>query len=225
MNKLNKRLDEIEKNILTNRPKGKTHITMDDPSEIALHQEANEIRQFRIAAINKLIETFSENPNIDIDKDLEALELSPHNQQIIDRSDSFVLHRVLEVFDDIIGMPIHQNDLFYKYLFNARLGWFLRDMIEWFSMRRQEDRILSQPGFSDLCWGEQQKQLAPLYANWKRDLLSEESWKRYYNKHPMQIKESTNQELKEFNKENKQFAKDEAKILKHKCSNLSLIHI
>jgi hypothetical protein len=220
MTKISKKLDNLEKNIVNSTPKGITRIEFDDPAEIRLHRKAHEIIKYLLAKMDELDRTLMENPNANIELDKEALEASIGKYEpILQRSESLILQRVWSLFDETFGWPIHRNDVFYKWVFNRRLAWFLGEMAAWLAKALQERQIMNMAGFWDLCAGEQQKRLASVYDNWPKDLFSEESWNRYNDKHPIQIHVPTEEEAREMTIKEKLYARQEAKIRKRckKC--------
>lgn len=68
-------------------------------------------------------------------------------------------------------------------------------------LRWQEDQVYEDPEYFNLCAGEKEKRLEPIYGKWRK-WLSEDSWNKYYSEHLKQkvaasIREPTQQELEE----------------------------
>ena len=96
-------------------------------------------------------------------------------------------------------------------------------------VRWREDQVYSEPGFFNLCKGEQDKRLEPIYSKWRKDWLSNESWNHFYEEHkpkladltPEQEDEDTilcEQEEKEDNEQEAKFLREKCPICKQKCT-------
>ena len=90
-------------------------------------------------------------------------------------------------------------------------------MSQWLFLRWREDQVINEPGFSNLCWGEQEKRLAPLYAEWRKDILSPESWDRFSEEHKPKLTEPTDEEVMQCEHEEKESQEIEETILREKC--------
>jgi len=128
----------------------------------------------------------------------------------------------MELFDNGVAQYIHLNDPVNKFIFYSRLNWFLNEMGEWLFLRWQEDQIYADPGFFDICPGEQEKRLQPVYSKWRR-WLSEESWLKYSEENckikdlPELTAEQIEEDAKLVASENAAEEANEAKFLKEKC--------
>jgi hypothetical protein len=177
MNSISKKLRDLEKNVIDDAPRTKTILYIEDPTELEIHKRAGDIlaKQREIAA--ELYDILKANPKAEISA--HALDLTPNEKAIVDKSNALYHHRVMELFDIGIAQFIHFNDPINKWIFYSRLNWFLMEMQDWLFLRWQEDQVYDDPEYFNLCAGEQEKLLEPIYSKWRK-WLSEESWKNYY---------------------------------------------
>jgi hypothetical protein len=223
MNPLSKKLRDLENNVVGDTPKTKTILQIEDSVEREIHKIAAELLQRRHDVAQQFYNTLKENPNAPVD--ISALDFTPDEKVIVDKSSAFYHQRVMELFENGIAQFIHLNDPMCKWLFYSRLSWFLSEMQEWLFLLWQERQYYDNPEYSNLCPGEQAKLLEPIDSRW-RSWLSEESWTKYYEEHQSQrvadsIKEPTQQEEEEEEKlVERETAEEEAKetkFLKMKC--------
>jgi hypothetical protein len=219
MNNLSKKLRDLERNVITETPRGCTRLIIDNVAEVELHRRASESLQSQKAKAEELHKILKENPNAEVD--INSLNLSSENQLIVNKSTSLYSHRVMELFDRAIGQEIHLNDPINKWIFYSRFNWFLSEMSEWLFLRWREDQIYSEPGFFNLCKGEQDKRLTPIHAEWRKDWLSPESWSCFYEEHKPQLADSTPEQEAEdailCEQEEKEDMERDAKFLREKC--------
>jgi hypothetical protein len=222
MNSINKKLRELESKVLDDTPKTETVLRIDDPVEHRLHMRAMGILQRQHAVASQIYDVLKENPKAEVDE--HALDLSPEEQLIVDRSERLYTSRVMELFDNGIAQCIHLNDPVNKWLFYSRFYWFLSEMRDWLYCAWREEETYNSPGFFDLCAGEQERLLEPVYKHWRK-WLTEESWSRYYEEHckSKSLPEMTPEEIAEDERltaqENAEAEAKEAKFLKEKCSS------
>ena len=223
MNPISKKLHELENNVVGDTPKTKTVLHIEDAVEGEIHKRAGEILQHQRDTAERFYNTLKENPNAEVN--IEALDFTPDQKVIVDKSNAFYQHRVMELFDNGIAQLIHLNDPASKYIFYSRFNWFLSEMQAWLFLLWQEEQVYADPGFFNLCAGDQAKLLEPIYGKW-RNWLSEESWSKYYEAHERQIvadsiRELSPQELEEeeerTERENDEEEAKDAKFLKEQC--------
>ena len=223
MNKISKKLHDLEKNVLDDTPKTKTILYIEDPIEQEIHKRAGEIlaKQREIAA--ELYAILKANPKAEIN--VHALDLTSDEKAIVEKSNALYHHRVMELFDNGVAQYVHLNDPVNKWIFYSRFNWFLSEMRDWLFLRWQEEQVYDDPEYFNLCAGEQKKRLEPIYSKW-RNWLSEESWNNYYEENEKKrvadfIREPTPEELEEDQKQIEQDNAEEeakdAKFLKEKC--------
>ena len=188
-----------------------------------IHKRAVELLQRQRGKAEQFYNILKANPKANVD--IHALDFSPDEKAIVDKSNAFYHHRVMELFDNGIAQFIHLNDPFDKWIFYSRFNWFLSEMQDWLFLHWQEEQVYGDPGYFNLCAGEQAKLLEPIYDKW-RNWLSEESWNKYYEENLRQrvtdsINEPTAQEIEEEEKlVERENAEEEAKdaiFLKEKC--------
>jgi hypothetical protein len=84
-----------------------------------------------------------------------------------------------------------------------------------------EQEVLDSPGFFDLCTGEQERRLKPVYDKWDHSLFSEKSFKDYVTEKwgttLVKIPESTPEELVEMEKQEQEDIEFDKRVLKEKC--------
>jgi hypothetical protein len=114
-----------------------------------------------------------------------------------------------------------------------RFFWFINEVSGQIDQQKAESDVYGSPGFFDLCVGEQDRRLAPVYAKWRRDLFTLESFSRFVDAHKRPISEITaalnagksaeqiaKEDAEEEAKEEKQDQEDrdrDAKFLAEKC--------
>jgi hypothetical protein len=217
-----KKLHELEKNVVNDTPKTKTVLHIDDPIECKIHDEAYEILVRQHDAAVELQEMLTANPNAEIN--IHALDLTPEEKTIVDKSSILMHHRVMELFDHHIAQFVHLNDPIGKWIFYSRLGWFISEMKEWLYWLWRENQVFETPGYFDMCAGEQEKLYQPIRKNWRK-WLTENSWKNYYENHPPKIEqtppemtpEEIEEDRKQVEKDNAEEEAKDAKFLKEKC--------
>lgn len=166
MNKISKKLHDLEKNVIGDKPKTKTILYIEDSIEREIHRRAGCILQRQHDIAVQLHETLKENPKAEIN--IHALDLTPNEKAIVDKSSILYHHRVMELFDVTIGQYVHLNDPVNKWIFYSRFNWFLSEMRDWLFLRWQEDQVYDDPEYFNLCAGEQAKRLEPIYSKWRK---------------------------------------------------------
>jgi hypothetical protein len=223
MNVLSKKLRELENNIVSDVPKTPTRLYIEDATEREIHKRAVELLQRQHSIAEQFHDILKENPKAEIN--IHALDFTPDEKAIVDKSNALYHHRVMELFDVTIAQYCHLNDPINKWIFYSRFNWFLSEMQDWLLLRWQEDQVYDDPEYFNLCAGEQAKLLEPIYSKW-RNWLNEESWKNYYEENERQkvadsIREPTPQELeedrKQIERDNAEEEAKDAKFLKEKC--------
>ncbi|HDQ06573.1 MAG TPA: hypothetical protein ENN36_07625 [Candidatus Bathyarchaeota archaeon] len=223
MNRLSKKLRELETNIAPiHIKKGTSRLSSEcmSDAEQEIHSVAASILKRLKAKAERASEMLEHNPSANVD--ISELQLSPEQQTIVDTSNRLFAERVMELFDNGVAQYIHLNDPINKFIFYSRLNWFLTEMGEWLFLRWQEDQIYADPDFFDICHGEQEKRLQPVYSKWRR-WLTEESWLKYSEENckMKELPELTDEQIEEDAKlvasENAAEEANEAKFLKEKC--------
>ena len=222
MNPISKKLHELENNVVGDTPKTKTVLYIEDATEREIHKRAGELLQRQHDIAVQLHETLKENPKAEVN--IHALDLTPDEKAIVDKSNALYHHRVMELFDVTIAQYVHLNDPLCKWIFYGRLNWFISEMQEWLFLLWQEDQVYEDPEFFNLCAGEQAKLTEPIYSKWRK-YLTEDSWKKYYEEHDPKplgtLPELTEAELeadrKQVEQDNAEEEAKDAKFLAEKC--------
>jgi hypothetical protein len=160
---------------------------------------------------------------------LGCVRIGSDEKIIVDKSNAFYGHRVMELFDIGIARFIHLNDPLNKWIFYNRSGWFLSEMQKWLFLLWYEKQICDNPEFYKLCPGELAQIRERIESRW-RDWLSEESWKRFFEARVEQkldksLREAMQQEPEEDEEEEEEELEREAalqkandaKTLREKC--------
>ena len=69
------------------------------------------------------------------------------------------------------------------WVFYTRFYWLIEETRKFKEQYDAEEAVFNTPGYWELCEGEQERRLAPVYADWNHDLFTPESFKRYCERH------------------------------------------
>ncbi len=120
------------------------------------------------------------------------------------------------------------NLVFYTWFY-----WLIEETRKFKEQYDAEKAVFDQPGYWELCEGEQEKLMAPVYAVWNHNLFTPESFQRYCEQHhvfkttqeleqltagrtPEQARQEELEEQQE-EAEEKAAAERNARYLKEKC--------
>jgi hypothetical protein len=213
VNQLSRKLHELEKNVVSDIPNFEdTYLTINNDVEQRLHDKAKMILVNHRYQSENALKELKNGSGVDVDK---SVELSPEEKVIVSKSSSLITQRVMYLFDLAVGSLIHLDDPICKWIFYSRLNWFLSEMQEWLFLLWRENQIASAPDFFNICIGEQEQRLKPIYAQW-RDWLSKESWEKYCaeNKPPLKTYEDfTPEEKAQYDRDLENEALEEAEWL------------
>ena len=240
MNIVSKKLHELEKNVLPELPeKGTTRITWEngsrelDNAELELHIRAKEILERH----NEVLEELEYNLKHGIESDpLLTPMLSPQDEAIVNAANTRLMARMFEIIELFANVFVCHGDNMAKYVFFSRFYWIIEELQKWKEQNDAQDAVCESEGFFELCEGDQEQLLKPVYAKWNRDLFTRKSFEQYIDKHrPIRTYEQiieaqlaagkTMEQIKQEEKaeaelEVKEIAEDEArnaKYLKEKC--------
>ena len=138
MNQLSKKLHQLENNVVGDLPKTKTVLQIDDSVEGEINKRAGELLQRQHDKAQQFYNTLKENPKAE--GDIHALDFTPDEKAIVDKSNAFYHHRIMELFDNGIAQFIHLNDPISKWIFYSRFNWFISDMQDWLFLQWQENK-------------------------------------------------------------------------------------
>jgi hypothetical protein len=230
MNIVSKRLHALEKNVLPELPEeGTTKITWEngdvelDRAESELHRRASQILE---AHAEEMQEALSRG-------ETAYIPLSSSDQAIVDAANRRLMARILEIFQTFTDAFVTYKDPMANWVFYTRFYWLIEETRKFKEQFDAEEAVFKTPGYWELCEGEQDRRLVPVYANWNHDLFTPESFQRYCEQHhifktteeiqqltanrtPEQARLEELQEQQE-EKEEKAAAERNARYLKEKC--------
>jgi hypothetical protein len=230
MNLLSRKLHTLEKNVLPEDPKeGTTKITWDN-DDPELNQAENELHR----RASQILEAYGEELQQAADRgETTCTPLSSDNQAIVNAANHRFMARVFEIFQVYTDAFVTLKDPMANWVFYTRFYWLIEETRKFKKQFDTEITVFKTPGYWDLCEGEQEKRLAPVYAAWNHDLFTPESFQRYCEQHhifkttediqqltanrtPEQARQEELDELQE-GKEEKAAIERNARYLKEKC--------
>jgi len=180
MNIVSKKLHSLEKNVLPELPQeGTTKITWEngdaelDRAENELHRRANQILE---AHREEMQEALSRG-------ETDVIRLSSTDQAIVDAANRRFMARILEIFQTFTDAFVTYKDPMANWVFYTRFYWLIEETRKFKEQFDAEEAVFNTPGYWELCEGEQERRLAPVYANWNHDLFTPESFQRYCDIH------------------------------------------
>lgn len=230
MNLVSRKLHALEKNVLPEVPQeGTTKITWEngdvelDRAESELHRRATQILEAHREEMQQAAER-GENT---------YTPLSPSDQVIVDAAHHRFMARILDIFRVFTDAFVTYKDPMANWVFYTRFYWLIEETRKFKEQHDAEEEVFNQPGYWELCEGEQQRRLAPVYAAWNHDLFSPQSFDRYCEQHhvfktteeiqqlianrtPEQAKQDELEEQQE-EKDEKVAAERNTRYLKEKC--------
>jgi hypothetical protein len=160
-------------------------------------------------------------------------ELSPEDNAIVETANHRFMARLLDLFESFVDTFVTSNDVMADWVFWTRFYWLVEETRLFKEQFDAEEAVFNSAGYWELCEGEQQRLLEPVYANWKRDLFTPESFQRYCERHHVfktteevqqltanrTVEQARQDELDEQQEENEEKAATErnARYLKEKC--------
>jgi hypothetical protein len=230
MNIVSKKLHALEKNVLPEVPEeGTTKITWEngdvelDRAETELHRRATQILEAHREEMQQAAER-GENT---------YTPLSRSDQAIVDAAHHRFMHRILEIFQTFTDAFVTYKDPMANLVFYTRFYWLIEETRKLKEQYDAEEAVFNTPGYFELCEGEQERRLAPVYAAWNHDLFSPQSFQRYCEQHhifktteeiqqlvanrtPEQVRQDELEEQQE-QAENAETDARNARYLKEKC--------
>jgi len=230
MNIVSKKLHALEKNVLPELPEeGTTRITWDNgdtelnEAENELHRRATQILQYHANELQAAKERGDTTYN----------PLSTDDQALVDAANRRFMARILEIFQVFTDTFVTLKDPMANWVFYTRFYWLIEETRKFKEQFDAEEAVLNLPGYWELCEGEQERHLAPVYAAWNHDLFTPQSFQRYCERHhvfktteeiqqltanrtPEQARQDELEEQQEENEE-KAAAERNARYLKEKC--------
>ena len=230
MNLVSKKLHALEKNVLPEHPKeGTTKITWEngdpelDRAENGLHRRANQILEAHMQEMQQAIER----------GETTYTPLLPSEQEIVDAANRRFMDRIFQIFQVFTDAFVTLKDPMANWVFYTRLYWLIEETRKFKEQFDAEEEVLNQPGYWELCEGEQQRRISPVYAAWNHDLFTPQSFQRYCeqrhifktteeiqqltaNRTPEQARQEELEEQQE-EKETQAAAERNTRYLKEKC--------
>jgi hypothetical protein len=171
MNIVSKKLHELERNVLPELPeKGTTKVTWEngntelDRAESELHKRATQILEAHAEEMQEALTRGETN----------YTPLSPSDQAIVDTANRRLMARMLEIFQVFTDTFVTLKDPMANWIFYTRFYWLIEETRKFKEQYDAEEAVFNTPGYWDLCEGEQQRLLAPVYAAWNHDLFTPE---------------------------------------------------
>ncbi len=163
MNILSRKLHELEKNVLPELPEeGTTRITWEngdtelDRAENELHRRATQILQC----------SRRRNAGKPLSRGETAyIPLSSDDQAIVDAANHRFMARILEIFQTFTDAFVTYKDPMANWVFYTRFYWLIEETRKFKEQFDAEEAVFNTPGYWELCEGEQERRLAPVYAN------------------------------------------------------------
>ena len=230
MNIVSKKLYALEKNVLPELPEeGTTKITWEngdvelDRAENELHRRATQILEAHMEEMQQALSR----------GETDAIRLSSADQAIVDAANRRFMARILEIFQTFTDAFVTYKDPMANWVFYTRFYWLIEETRKFKEQFDAEEEVFNTPGYWELCEGEQERLLAPVYAAWNHDLFTPQSFQSYCERHHVfktteEIQQLTanrtpeqarQDELEEQQEENEEKAATErnARYLKEKC--------
>jgi hypothetical protein len=230
MNLVSKKLYALEKNVLPELPEeGTTKITWEN-GDVELDRAESELHRRAI----QILEAHAQDMQQALERGETAYSpLSLSDQAIVDTAEHRFMARLLDIFQVFTDAFVTYKDPMANWVFYTRFYWLIEETRKFKEQFDAEIAVFDTPGYWELCEGEQQKRLAPVYAAWNHDLFTPQSFQRYCQQHhlfktteeiqqltanrtPEQAKQEELEEQQE-EKDEKATAERNARYLKEKC--------
>jgi len=181
MSVLTRKISALEKNVLSDEPNPKdTYLGTNNKDENELFRLSIRIKEEQKRQAIELEKKMKTNPTTDYTAEIKAIvNLSEKDQAIVTLSNNIYRQRVMHLFENAIAQYAHFNDPGAKNLFYMRFYWFLLEIQDYLWHYNKERSILDEPGFFDLCPGEREKKLKPVYDTWRGKWFSDKSFNRW----------------------------------------------
>ena len=230
MNLVSKRLHALEKNVLPELPEeGTTKITWEN-GDIELDRAENELHR----QAKQILEAHAQEMQQAKDRGENSYTpLSSNEQAIVDAANHRFMARILDIFQTFTDAFVTYKDPMANWVFYTRFYWLIEETRKFKEQFDAEGAVLDMPGYWELCEGEQERRIAPVYAAWNHDLFTPVSFQRYCEAHhvfktteeiqqlvanrtPEQARQEELEEQQE-EKEEKAATERNARYLKEKC--------
>ena len=205
-----RKLHELNKQSVIEEPM-EARFLIEDKKEMQLHHTSQQILERHL----KDLEDFKNN-NLN---GSTCPELSDTDRAIIDESTRLIFKRFWLMFDLFGKSFIYYNNPSAEWVFWTRFMWLLEETQKFYVQSTLEQAVFDAPDFFNLCAGEQDERLKPVYERWDKTLFSEESFHRYLEdalkKNPLQ--KPSLEEIAEMERQEKEDIEFDNRVLKEKC--------
>jgi hypothetical protein len=151
---------------------GTTKITWEN-GDLELDRAENELHR----RANQILEAHAEEMQQALDRGGNTYApLSSSDQAIVDAANSRLMARILDVFQVFTDTFVTLKDPMANWVFYTRFYWLIEETRKFKEQSDAEEAVLNLPGYWELCEGEQERRLAPVYAAWNHDLFTPQSF-------------------------------------------------
>ena len=206
-----RKLRNIERDSSIEEPT-EARLLIDNENELQLHNTARQILERHVS---------------DIEGFRNALdgsccpELSEADNAIVEESTRLIFKRFWLLFDLFGKSFIYYNDSIAEVVFWTRFMWLMEEAQKFTVQSMAEQAVFDSPGFFDLCTGEQDRKLKPVYDKWDHNLFSEKSFNDYvtekWGTSLVEIPKPSKEELEQMEKEDQADREFDERVLKEKC--------
>lgn len=172
MNALMRKLSILENNVLDALPaEGTTRLTWNNGNE-----ELDRAEDLLYENAKAIIERHQEDKEETGDS---TLQLSPADKIITDAAHKRFMFRLLEMVRNFGDAFIYQDNKMGEIWFMTHFYWIIDQTQKAMENDKLETDVYNQPGFFELCEGEQQKQIDAMEQHRHKDIFSEASFHKY----------------------------------------------
>lgn len=182
MNSLDKKLSELENNVVSEYPNSEeTFLSIHNDAEQALHEHAAKIRRNLVSSSNISLEMLFDSsiPLLKRNEMAKAqlAEFDSKDLAVIDASHNLLKRRVLDLFinDETAIYPEH------KAYFMERLMWFLSEFQEYIRQQTHATLIEESPEYQANLNDDNAPDLVDEYFKTQRDTFTLESWDTFFD--------------------------------------------
>jgi hypothetical protein len=180
MNIISKKLHALESNVLPDLPaEGTTKITWDN-GDVKLDRAENELHW----RASQILEAHSNDLQQALDRgESTYTPLSASDQAIVDAANRRFMARIMDIFQVFTDAFVTLKDPMANWVFYTRFFWLIEETRKFKQQYDAEEAVFNTPGYWELCEGEQDRRLAPVYAVWNHELFTPKSFQSYCERH------------------------------------------
>jgi hypothetical protein len=206
-----RKLRNIERDSTIKEPT-EARLFIDNENELQLHNIAKQILERHVSDI----EDFRNGQDGSC-----CPELSDADRAIVEESTRLMFKRFWLLFDMFGKAFIYHDNPVAQMVFWSRFMWLVEEAQKYTEQSDAENEVMDAPDYFDLCAGEQDRRLKPVYDKWDNNLFSEKSFHDYIEKRwnidSLSEVKPTPEELAEMDKEEQADREFDEKVLKEKC--------